>query len=398
VADGDEAPGSDGREPPAPGATDAARADRRREVAGLFLKLGVIGFGGPAAHIAMMRDEVVRRRGWIDDREFLELVGATNLVPGPNSTELAMHLGAWRAGGRGLVMAGLCFIVPAVSIVSLLAWLYQHHGTDPTIVDLRYGILPVIIAIVTHALVGLGRSALTTVPHGLVAVVALAAFLAGVHELIVLVIAGGALTALWSGRSRWTGRRRMAVVAWPMLAVADPERISLGRLFLVFLEIGSVLYGSGYVLLAFLQRRLVDDLGWLTSQQLLDSVAIGQVTPGPLFTTATFVGWQIDGPAGAAVATVAIFLPSFVFVALLGRIVPWMRTRPAAKAFLDGVTAASLGLMAGVLVQLTDSALVDPLTAAVALVALGVLIRVRINSAWLVAAGVGIGGLHTLLG
>lgn len=370
------------------------------EVARLFVRLGVIGFGGPAAHIAMMRDEVVRRRAWLDDTEFLELVGATNLIPGPNSTELAIHLGHRRAGFRGLLVAGLCFIAPAVLIVGTLAWLYQEHGTDPAVVDLRYGVLPVIVAIVAHAVVGLGRSGVRSVVDALIAVGAMVAFLVGVHELLVLGVAG-ALAVAWHLRDRWRPRS-LAMVGLPLVPMwADPSRssaaVSLWRLGLVFLEIGSVLYGSGYVLLAFLQRHLVDDLGWLTGQQLLDAIAVGQFTPGPVFTTATFVGWQVHGIAGAAIATVAIFAPSFVFVGLLGRIVPWMRRRPAARAFLSGVTVASLGLMAGVLVQLADDALTDVVTVVVAAVALVVLVRTKLNSAWLVGVGVAIGLVHTLL-
>ena len=370
------------------------------EVARLFVRLGVIGFGGPAAHIAMMRDEVVRRRAWLDDTEFLELVGATNLIPGPNSTELAIHLGHRRAGFRGLLVAGLCFIAPAVLIVGTLAWLYQEHGTDPAVVDLRYGVLPVIVAIVAHAVVGLGRSGVRSVVDALIAVGAMVAFLVGVHELLVLGVAG-ALAVAWHLRDRWRPRS-LAMVGLPLVPMwADPSRssaaVSLWRLGLVFLELGSVLYGSGYVLLAFLQRHLVDDLGWLTGQQLLDAIAVGQFTPGPVFTTATFVGWQVHGIAGAAIATVAIFAPSFVFVGLLGRIVPWMRRRPAARAFLSGVTVASLGLMAGVLVQLADDALTDVVTVVVAAVALVVLVRTKLNSAWLVGVGVAIGLVHTLL-
>ncbi len=367
------------------------RSARLTEVVRLFLTLGVIGFGGPAAHIAMMRDEVVRRRRWMGDAEFLELVGATNLIPGPNSTELAIHLGSRRAGWRGLIAGGVCFIAPAVVIVCVLAWLYRRYGTDPAIVDLRYGVLPVIIAIVGHAVFGLARTALVTILATLLAAGACATYLAGVHELLILVVAGAA-SALWANRRRLPRSGAMLLTA---PAAADS---SLWRLFLVFLEIGSVLYGSGYVLLAFLQRRLVDDLGWLTTQQLLDSIAVGQVTPGPVFTTATFVGWQIDGPAGAAVATLGIFLPSFLFVALLGRIVPWMRTRPTAHAFLTGVTAASLGLMAGVLVDLADTALSDAVTVLIALAALGLLIATKLNSAWLVGAGLAIGAAHAFLG
>jgi chromate transporter len=367
------------------------------EVARLFLKLGFIGFGGPAAHIAMMREEVVRRREWIDDAEFLDLVGATNLIPGPNSTELAIHLGHRRAGGRGLLVAGFCFIVPAVAIVAVLAWLYERYGTDPTVVDLRYGVIPVVIGIVAHALYGLGKTALTSALPALIAAAALAAYLLDVHELLVLVAAGCAAAA-WAARDQLGRRRLPAFLALPLAAAASSSAhpVSLRRLFLVFLEIGSVLYGSGYVLLAFLQRNLVDHYGWLTKDQLLDAVTVGQITPGPVFTTATFVGWQIDGAAGAAVATIGIFLPSFVFVALLGRIVPWMRTRPVAKAFLSGVTAASLGLMAGVLIELADEALTDVLTVALALAALGVLLRTKFNSAWLIAGGLAIGALHTL--
>ncbi|HEV8297704.1 MAG TPA: chromate efflux transporter [Acidimicrobiales bacterium] len=377
----------DGDEPNEPG--------RIAELARLFLKLGVIGFGGPAAHIALMRNEVVRRRDWIDDAEFLDLVGATNLIPGPNSTELAIHIGHRRAGARGLFVAGICFIAPAVVIVGVLAWLYERYGTDPTAIDLRYGILPIIIAIIAHALYGLGRTALTSAVNMFIAAAALGAYLLDVHELIILASAG-AVSALWAGWPRVRGHA-LTLLAFPLAATTSPTAVSLRRLFLVFLEIGSVLYGSGYVLLAFLQRHLVDQRGWLTSQQLLDAVAVGQVTPGPVFTTATFVGWQIDGAAGAAVATIGIFLPSFVFVALLGRIVPWMRARPVARAFLNGLTAASLGLMAAVLIDLADTAITGVITAIVALAALGALVRTNINATWLIGAGILIGVAHALV-
>jgi chromate transporter len=375
-----------------PPSADGA-GDPLREVAGLFLRLGVLGFGGPAAHIAMMRDEVVRRRGWIDDAEFLELVGATNLIPGPNSTELAIYLGSKRAGRRGLIVAGACFIGPAVVIVSVLAWLYQRYGTNPAAVDLRYGILPVIIAIVANALFGLGRTSLKSRPNVLIAAGTLVGYLLHVHELILLIVAGS-LSALWHMRQAQRDRTVLSVWLLPIVAAADHARVTLWRLFVAFLEVGSVLYGSGYVLLALLQRNLVDDLGWITSQQLLDAVAVGQITPGPVFTTATFIGWQVDGIGGAAVATFGIFLPSFVFVALLGRIVPWMHSRPTAKAFLDGVTAAALGLMAGVLAQLVDTAITDVLTAVVAVIALAVLVRTKLNSAWIIGVGAIIGLVH----
>ncbi len=363
----------------------------------MFTRLGVLGFGGPAAHVAMMRDELVRRRRWLDDAEFLELVGATNLIPGPNSTELAIHLGHRRAGGRGLLVAGVGFIAPAVAIVAFLAWLYERHGTDPAAVDLRYGILPVIIAIVAHALYGLGRVALAEPLNVVVAGASLGAFLVGVHELLILA-AAGIVVALWSVRTRLRPDRLTVLLAPVALQEpAAPVKVSLWRLLALFLEIGSVLYGSGYVLLAFLQRRLVDDLGWLTGRQLLDAVAIGQVTPGPVFTTATFVGWQIDGPAGAAVATFGIFAPAFVFVALLGQVLAWTRERPMATAFLSGLTTASLGLMAGALIVLTDAAVVDLLTAVIAIAALAALVRTRVNSAWLIGAGAFVGVAHALV-
>jgi chromate transporter len=365
------------------------------EVATLFLKLGVIGFGGPAAHIAMMRDEVVRRRRWVDEREFLDLLGATNVIPGPNSTELAMHLGAQRAGGRGLVTAGLCFIGPAVLIVSVLAALYERYGTDPAVVDIRYGVLPVVVAVVAHAIYGLGRTALVSLLPVVLAVAAFGAFLAGVHELVILV-AAGLVSALWAGRRRIRASLAFVLPFWSPVAAGSVDA-SLWRVFLIFLEIGSVLYGSGYVLLAFLEQNFVDELGWLTEQQILDAVAVGQVTPGPVFSTATFVGWQLAGPAGAAVATIGIFLPSFILVALLARIVPWVRRHPSARAALDGVISASLGLMAAVLVELAGSALTDVITVLIAVVALGLLVWTSVGSAPLIGAGLVIGLIHAIV-
>ena len=268
------------------------------EVGRLFLRLGIIGFGGPAAHNALMRDEVVRQRGWLDDSEFLDLVGVTNLIPGPNSTELAIHLGQQRAGGRGLVVAGLSFIAPAVVIVGVLAWLYERHGTDPMLIDLRYGVLPVIVAIIAHAVVALGRVSLVSPVGAAMAGAALAGFVAGVHELLLLVAAGTA-AALWANR------RRLRLGRFPLvMLLADGEPgpgsagPSLWRLLLVFLEIGSILYGSGYVLVAYLQRNLVADRGWLSEQELLDAVSVGQVTPGPVFTPPrSWAGRSRDGRA-----------------------------------------------------------------------------------------------------
>ena len=311
------------------------------ELARLFLKLGTLGFGGPAAHIAMMEDEVVRRRGWLSRERFQDLVGATNLIPGPNSTEMAIHVGQERAGWRDLVAAGVCFIAPAFLIVLACAWAYTRYGTLPAAEGLLRGVKPVIIAIVLQALWGLGRTATRTRLLAAVGLLALAAVAAGLHELAVI-FGAGALVALvaWtrsgSGRGRANGLLALPLGAAGLAApTAGVAPFGLASLFLVFLKIGSVLFGSGYVLLAFLRADLVVRRGWLTEGQLLDAVAVGQITPGPVFTTATFVGYLLGGFWGAAVATVGIFLPAFVFVALSGPLVPRIRRSPVAGAFLD---------------------------------------------------------------
>lgn len=366
-----------------------------REVALLFLKLGTIAFGGPAAHTAMMRDELVRRRGWVTDQRFVDLMGATNLIPGPNSTELAIHLGYDRARRRGLLAAGICFILPAALIVTALAWAYVTYGETPAVEGILYGVVPAVIAIIVHALLGLLRTVVKNVWLGLLAAGALAAYLLGVNELLVLaaggLLGGGALLA------RRAGRGAHGLVAVPLLGLGDPTGGQLTQLFLTMLKIGAVLYGSGYVLLAFLRGDFVDRLGWLTEQQLIDAVSIGQVTPGPVFTTATFIGYVIAGPAGAFLATVAIFLPSFVFVGLLTKITDRLRSSAWTSALLDGVNAAAFALMAGVSYQLGRTAVVDPLTAGIALATLVLLWRTRLNNAWYIAAGALIGLAHTLL-
>ncbi|MGH9276246.1 MAG: chromate efflux transporter [Acidimicrobiales bacterium] len=348
-------------------------------------------FGGPAAHIAMMHDEVVRRRRWISDERFVDLIGATNLIPGPNSTELAIYLGWDRARGRGLVIAGLCFIAPAALIVGALAWIYVTYGDTPALEGVLYGIIPVVIAIVAHALATLIPTVAKTRLLAVLTAGAVAVYLLGVNELIVLG-AGGAIAA----GLRAVGRlRAQRLTVWLPLAAATGD-VELGRLFLTFLRIGAVLYGSGYVLLAFLHGELVERHGWITSQQLLDAVSIGQVTPGPVFTTATFIGYITAGFWGAVLATVAIFLPSFVFVALLTRLVTWMRASATLGAVLDGVNAAAVGLMAGVSAQLAADALVDPLTVALLAAAGVALWRTRLNSAWLIAGGAAIGIINTI--
>lgn len=337
----------------------------------------------------MMRDEVVRRRAWMSDEEFMRMVGATNLIPGPNSTEMAMHIGARRAGGRGLIVAGVSFIVPAVLIVSAIAWLYSEHGTDPLVFDIRYGVLPVIIAVIAQAIWGLSRSSVKSPGAAVTALISFAAYLIGVHELVVLVSLG----SIWAATA-WRPKFRMNVAPSSLLLAMVAQNPTLVRLFFVFLEVGAVLYGSGYVLVAFLDSRLVTDHGYLTAQQLLDAVAVGQITPGPVFSTATFVGWQILGVWGAILATIGIFGPSFVFVALLDRLMRWVDAHPAARAFLGGVTIGSLGLMAGVVVRLADDALVDPFTWILGATALALLVFSRIGAAWLVPAGVLIGIIH----
>ena len=306
------------------------------EVAALFLKLGLFAFGGPAAHIAMMREEVVRRRRWLEDQEFLDMVGATNLIPGPNSTELAIHLGHRRAGWKGLFTAGGLFIVPAVLIVLGIAVLYVEYGTTPAFEWALYGIKPVVIAIILKALLGLGKTAMKGPMTAAVGGAVLAGYLLGVNELLLLAAAGVVATgARFGGRLAGRGAAALALPAsLPFLGAlpAGAATFSMLTLFLNFLKVGSVLYGSGYVLLAYLRGDLVERLEWLTESQLLDAISVGQLTPGPVFTTATFVGYVVDGWEAALVATVAIFIPSFVFVAALSRILPWARRTPSARA------------------------------------------------------------------
>lgn len=373
---------------------------RLTEVALLFLKFGCVAFGGPAAHIAMMRAEFVQRRQWLDDQHFLDLLGATNLIPGPNSTEMTMHLGFLRAGWRGLIVAGVCFILPAMLIVMALAWIYVHFGTLPTATWLLYGVKPVVIAIIVQALWGLVPRAMSKPFHAGVGLVALVLYFVGVNELMLLG-AAGAIVMLGQNLQRQRPGGMVGVVlpllGLPLSAVALPS-FSMSVLFFTFLKIGSVLYGSGYVLLAFLRSDFVLRLGWLTDQQLLDAVAIGQVTPGPVFTTATFIGFMLAGVPGALWATVGIFLPAFVFVAISNPLIPRLRRSAWASGMLDGVNVASLGLMAAVTVQLGYASLRDPLTILVALVAAGVLFSRQVNATWLIAGGAMVGLLRAALG
>jgi len=369
-----------------------------RQIALSFLRLGTTAFGGPAAHIAMMEEEFVRRRGWVSHADFLDMLGASNLVPGPSSTEMAIHIGHQRAGWRGLVVAGVCFILPAMSIVMACAWAYVTFGSLPQVQSILYGVKPVIIAVVLQALWGLGRTAIKNGFLLLVGLLATATAIAGGNVLAIL-LAAGLVTVFqaWVKERRLSGNllalpmpAKSLMASTPILAAAVP--IGLSGLFVVFLKFGAVIFGSGYVLLAFLQADLVDRLHWLTQAQLLDAVAVGQVTPGPVFTTATFIGYLLGGLRGGLVATAAIFLPGFLFVAASRPLIPRIRRSKIAAAFLDGVNVGAVALMIAVTWQLGRAALVDFPTGAIAVLSAAVLIYFRINSAWLIFAG-GLGGL-----
>lgn len=380
---------------------ESSTGERLREVAPLFLKLGFIAFGGPAAHIAMMRGEVVDRRQWMTEAEFLDLLGASNLIPGPTSTEMAIYLGYVRAGPWGLVAAGTLFILPAMLIVLLFAWAYVRFGSTPDVAWLLYGIKPVIIAVVLQAIWNLGRAAMTgAIPIVLAAAVVVLYFV-GLSPLILLFGAAVLLLAVrlaWKPKTPAVGLIPFLSSVRPALPLTLHDSHSLLTLFLTFLKIGAVLYGSGYVLLAFLNTDFVGGLHWLTERQLIDAVAVGQVTPGPVFTTATFIGYVVAGLPGALLATLAIFLPSFLFVPAVYPLVPRLRRSPRMSALLDGVNVGAIGLMAAVTLQLARTALVDWLTVLLALIAAVLLVRYRVNSVWLVLGG-GLAGIlyHVLM-
>src|SRR5215218_2901760 len=345
------------------------------EIARLFLRLGTVSFGGPAAHVALMEEEIVRRRRWLTHEEFLDLLGAVNLMPGPNSTELAIHIGLVRGGWVGLLVAGACFILPAATMVAMLGWAYVRFGTLPAVAGILGGVTPVVIAIVLQAIWNLGRSVLRTRALAVIGIASVVAAAFGVHELALLLAAGAAAWAASAARrpSRESRSLGVATFTMPMGVVGAGVAavpFALTSLFLVFLKIGAVLFGSGYVLLAFLRADLVVRLGWLTERQLLDAIAVGQVTPGPVFTTATFIGYLLGGVPGAVLATLGIFLPAFVFVAASGVLLPRLRGSPSARAALDGVNVASLALM-----------VVVAAASAVALVGF------RVGAAWLLLAG-----------
>lgn len=387
---------------PYPQLNPAQKQQRLRELAWVFLQLGTIAFGGPAAHIAMMDDVVVKQRQWLSRERLLDLLGVANLIPGPNSTELAIYIGYERAGWQGLVIAGTCFILPAMLIVWALAAVYVRFQTIPAVGWLLYGVKPVIIAIVLQAVWKLGKTAIKNMPTAIAGAAVIVAFCLHVNAIVLLLVAGlGVMLSQSRGRGRTTGAA--ALLPIPSLLVQVSVATATGKatwlqVLLVFLKIGAVLYGSGYVLLAFLQRDLVEQTHWLTSQQLLDAVAIGQITPGPVFTTATFIGYLLAGNAGAIAGTIGIFLPAFGFIAIVNPWVPRLRSSPWTSGFLDGVNAAALGLMAVVAYTLARGTLLDWLTSVVALASAIIVFRFQINSAWLVLAGGVIGFLAQQLG
>lgn len=370
-----------------------------REVAALFLKLGATAFGGPAAHLALMENEVVQRRGWVTRQEFLDLVAASNLIPGPNSTELAIHLGLRRAGWPGFAVAGACFVLPSFLMVLFLSWVYVRWGNIPEAGSVLYGLKPVIIAIIVQALYRLSRTALKCPFLVVLAVAAATANFLGVNEIMVLFIAGLlSMMAKYFDRLKPPGYTAClsflgAIPALPAASAASSATPTLWAIGLFFLKVGSILFGSGYVLLAFLKADLVDRWHWLTETQLLDAIAVGQITPGPLFTTATFVGYLLSGIPGGIVATVAFSIPAFVFVALSGPVVPRLRQSALAGAFLDGVIVASLALMLVVTFYLSKAALLDATTLLLAAVSTVILFATKLNPSWLLLAGAVIGWL-----
>lgn len=355
----------------------------------LFLKLGLIAFGGPAAHIAMMRDEVVRKRNWMSDSHFLDLVGATNLIPGPNSTELAIHLGKEKGGWKGLLLAGLCFILPAVFITLFFAWLYKEYGTLPEIQPFIYGIKPAIIAIILSAVYPLAKSSLKSNFLIGIGILALIASFLGANEVIVLF--GCGIVALGIQYLRNNENKIKSIAPIGFLAVTN------SKLFFIFLKIGAILYGSGYVLFAFLDSELVQT-GILPRQTLIDAIAVGQFTPGPVFSSVTFIGYQINGGIGALVATIGIFLPSFVFVAMLNPLVKKMRDSVLFSSFLDAVNVASVALIIMVCFTMGKTSVTEWKTILIAVLSLIITFGFRkINSVWVVLGGSLLGYLLTLI-
>jgi chromate transporter len=366
------------------------------EVAKLFLKLGIIGFGGPAVHIALMEEEVVRKRAWMSEEHFLDLIGATNLIPGPNSTEMTMHIGHERAGWKGLIAAGCCFIIPAVIITAFFAWLYQRYGQLPQVQPFIYGIKPAIIAVVVSLMIGLGKKALKSVELGVIGVLSAVAVLAGVNEIYVLFGAGFLGVAIHLLKT--SVDKTKSFFPFVLLQASTPYiNFPDLKLFWIFLKIGSILYGSGYVLFAFLDAELVSK-GLLTRQQLIDAIAVGQFTPGPVFSSATFIGWQIGGVTGAIAATVGIFVPSFLFVALLNPLIKRLRESRVMSVFLDTVNVVSVAIILSVIIEIGQSTLLDWRTILIALVSFAVSFSFKkLNTAFVILGGAVMGYVLSLV-
>lgn len=375
------------------------------ELIRLFLKLGTIAFGGPAAHIAMMEEEVVHRRKWITREYFLDLVGATNLIPGPNSTEMAIHIGYTRAGVSGLIVSGLSFILPAVIITGILAWAYVSFGSVPQVAPFLFGIKPAVVSLILLAVIRLGRAAAKNMQLMVIGTAVAAASVLGVNEILALFSGGAIGVILYSVKGKesikaqgWVipllwqpGFRSVNAKAVVVASAAGIAGVSLWKLGLFFFKVGSVLYGSGYVLIAFIEGGLVKDYGWLTQQQLLDAIAVGQFTPGPVLSTATFVGYVVSGISGAVISTVAIFLPSFIFVLILNPVIPRLRASKTMSAFLDAVNISAIGLMAAVIIHFASSVLIDWRGILIAVAATVAGIRFKLNAAWLVMGGAATG-------
>ena len=370
----------------------AGNRGRLPSVSLFFLRLGATAFGGPAVYIAMMRDEVVSRRRWLTDAHFLDLLGATNLIPGPNAAEMAMHIGRLRAGWRGLVLAGLCFTAPATGITLAFAWSYVRFGSTPELSWVLYGVKPIVIGVMIHAIFSLSRPMMSRPLLLLLGGSVLALYFLGINE-IALLFGAGLAVVLWASLGHLRAEHPVAAFALPGLpwlagaGAAGASSFSLGVLFLTLLKIGCILYGGGYVLVTFLRADFVDRLGWLTEQQLLDAVAAGQVTPGPLLSTVTFIGYILGSWPGALLATIGVFLPSFALVAVAGPLIPSLRRLPWTAALLDGVSVGALALMAGVTWQLGRTAIVDVPTAVLAVVGIILLLRLGVNPTWLVLLG-----------
>lgn len=374
------------------------RQNELKEVAKLFLKLGVTAFGGPAAHIAMMKDEVVNKRQWLTEQHFLDLIGATNLIPGPNSTEMAIHIGHERAGWKGLIVAGLCFILPAVLITGFFAWLYKQYGQLPQIQPFIYGIKPAIIAVILAAIFPLAKKSLKSIELIFLGIIALAFSLTGFNEIYVM-FGAGIILLLYTGiKSKLISPKMNGLFPFPLLQISTTSFASATNvnLFLIFLKIGAILYGSGYVLFAFLDTELVQT-GMLTRQQLIDAIAVGQFTPGPVFSSVTFVGYQINGWTGAAVSTIGIFLPSFIFVALLNPLVKKMRNSKLFSSFLDAVNVASIAIIIAVCYEMGRDSISDWRTILIAFISIILTFGLKnINSALVILGGSLFGYLLTI--